>query len=354
MDLRADPGANFSGGGKIIPEIPAAAPLPAVISAVISIGLIRSGVSVFVFLCPLGIMAYCYNAKTAWLSALLMTLGNGLLSLVLVLFFSYGRKNLALDVFYFTVMAVIFTWITAPPFRGPRFLRIPAVYRLITGAVLASLVFAPVLYRLRSDPVVYDYIKRQAEALSSLYAGSAGADTVQRALMEGYFTSEFILETLESIALRGGVVISSLLFFFISRQISLAAAWIARRIRPGGNIAGFHVESRCIWVLSCSLLAILFGLWIKITLIEVIAWNILVVCIILYLVQGGGILAYFLSGMAIPPLFRFGLVFLIVLVFFSPGINAFALGAVVLLGIAENWVPFRAPKPNGPSSTPGI
>jgi hypothetical protein len=101
-------------------------------------------------------------------------------------------------------------------------------------------------------------------------------------------------------------------------------------------------------------LTILLGLWIKITLIEVIAWNILVVCIILYLVQGGGILSFLLVRTAMPPLLRFALVFLSSVVFFSPGINAFVLGAVTLLGIAENWVPFRAPKPNGPSSTPGI
>jgi hypothetical protein len=171
--------------------------------------------------------------------------------------------------------------------------------------------------------------------------------------MESYLTPERILETLEAMALRGGVVVSCLLFFFISRQISLAAGRIFRHIRVGG-VAGFHVESRCIWVLSFSLLAVLFGVWVKITLVEVIAWNILVICIMLYLAQGGGILAYFLSGPAIPPLLRMGLSFLVLLVFLSPGINAFALGALILLGIAENWVPFRAPKPNGPSSTPGI
>jgi hypothetical protein len=45
---------------------------------------------------------------------------------------------------------------------------------------------------------------------------------------------------------------------------------------------------------------------------------------------------------------------LVILLVFSPGINAAALGVLVLLGIAENWVPFRAPKPDGGSSTPGI
>jgi hypothetical protein len=352
MDLLRDPGSGFFSGGRTGPEMRAVVPLPAVISAAVSVGLVQSGFSVVFFLLPLGIMAYCYNAGTAWLSLLLTTLGNGLWSLALVLFFSYGWKGSALDLFYCTVMAVIFTWITAPPFRGPRFLRLPAAYRLIVGSVLAALVFAPILYRIRGDAGAYGFIKGQAEVLSSLYA-AGGADVVQRSLMESYLTPERILETLEAVALRGGVVVSCLLFFFISRQISLTVGRIFRRARFGG-IAGFHVESRCIWVLSFSLLAILFGVWVKITPIEVIAWNILVICIMLYLAQGWGILVYFLAGTAIPPLLRMGLSFLVLLVFLSPGINAFALGGLVLLGIAENWVPFRAPKPNGPSSTPGI
>jgi hypothetical protein len=45
--------------------------------------------------------------------------------------------------------------------------------------------------------------------------------------------------------------------------------------------------------------------------------------------------------------------FLIILVIFSPGINALALAALVLLGIAENWLPLRALKTDGPASTPG-
>jgi len=35
----------------------------------------------------------------------------------------------------------------------------------------------------------------------------------------------------------------------------------------------------------------------------------------------------------------------------SPGINMIAVSAILLLGIAENWLPLRAPK-KGPASTP--
>jgi hypothetical protein len=74
----------------------------------------------------------------------------------------------------------------------------------------------------------------------------------------------------------------------------------------------------------------------------------------LFLAQGGGIVLFALNRRALPPVMRFFLNLLILVLIFSPGVNAFVLGGLVLLGIAENWVPFRAPKPDGSSSTPGI
>jgi hypothetical protein len=91
---------------------------------------------------------------------------------------------------------------------------------------------------------------------------------------------------------------------------------------------------------------------LRIPPLEIGAWNILTLCAILYLAQGAGILLYFLGRLAMPPFLRFLTHFLIILVLFSPKINVFALGALAFLGIAENWVPFRALS-NGSSSTPG-
>ncbi|MDR1419194.1 MAG: hypothetical protein LBI86_02350 [Treponema sp.] len=41
-------------------------------------------------------------------------------------------------------------------------------------------------------------------------------------------------------------------------------------------------------------------------------------------------------------------------VILSPGINAFALALLALLGIAENWAPLRASGKSGSSPTPGM
>ncbi|MDR2110484.1 MAG: YybS family protein [Spirochaetaceae bacterium] len=324
---------------------------PAAVGAAVCLGIIRSGFLVFLFLVPLGVLAYCYNAKTAWFAAAAAAAAEALYSLGLALFFHRDPGEMAVSAFYFAVMILLFTWITAPPSHGffphPR----PA-YRLIIGSAAGALSLFPVIFA-AGDQGTAQFIRAQADLLASLYAASSGADVVERSLSEHYMTPERIMEQIRFVALRGGAVVSCLLLLFMSRQAASVITWFARRVRTGGNIIRFHVDPRFIWALSFSLLAVLIGLVTKVTVLEIGAWNILILCAILYLVQGGGILMYFLSRIAVPPAFRFALNLLVCIVIVSPRINSFALGALVLLGIAENWVPFRAPESNGPSSTPG-
>jgi hypothetical protein len=85
--------------------------------------------------------------------------------------------------------------------------------------------------------------------------------------------------------------------------------------------------------------------------LEIAGWNILTLCVILYLAQGGGIVVFFLARL--PPGMRFALNVGIFVLILSPGVNVVLLGLLILLGIAENWAPFRASKLNGPPPTPG-
>jgi hypothetical protein len=114
----------------------------------------------------------------------------------------------------------------------------------------------------------------------------------------------------------------------------------------------FHVHLRLIWVLSFTLALIVTTKMLKWVGPEIVLWNILVLCAILYMVQGLGILQHFFTRPAMPPFVRLLLPLLFFIMVFSPGINAVLLGFVILLGIAENWAPFRAPKQDRPPSTP--
>jgi hypothetical protein len=318
--------------------------IPGLIGAAVSVGLARSNLLGFLFLLPLGVVAYCFNSKTAWFAASTAILGNLGLSL----------PDIGMDVFSLTVVIVVFTWITSPPAGAPVFFRMPTVYRLLTGSVLTTVTFALVIYSMREDRGLLSVFREQAEVIASLYAASSGADVVQRSLTERYMTADSILETLWSLALRGGMLASWALLFFVSRQISLVITWLIRRKRPEGSLSGFHVPPQCIWALSFSLLVILAGVGLKLAPLEIAGWNILVICAILYLVQGGGIAVFLLTRAPIPPGIRFVLNLVILVVILSPGINAILLGVLILLGIAENWVPFRVPKTNGSPPTPWV
>jgi hypothetical protein len=322
------------------------------------VGLIRSGFLTFFFLVPLGFIALLYNVKTLGFSVFAAILGNALLSLGLILSLRQAGGALAWDILYFSVTTLLFGWIMAP-FQGESpLLRIPRSYRLISGAAAEALLFLFIFAAAGDNSEFKKLLLAQAEAITSFYIASSGTDVVQRSLLERYFTPEAILEILRFVVLRGGGVAACLCIFFISRQLSLFAARFTRRGRAnpssGEGMIRFHTSPRLIWVLSFSLLFILGARLMGLEIPEIIAWNLLTLCAALYLAQGGGIVLHFLSQAGLPPFLRVALNVLIFFVILSPGINAFALGLLALLGIAENWVPFRAPKSHGPSSTPGM
>ncbi|MDR1128283.1 MAG: hypothetical protein LBL20_03140 [Treponema sp.] len=249
-----------------------------------------------------------------------------------------------------------FAWVAAPPswFFRPR-----AAYRLAASSAAGALAFLACASGAGSG--VPAMIRSQAEIFMSLYNASVGADVVEQSLSAQYISVDNIAAVIEAVGLRGGVVFSCMLLLFISRQLSLVIARIARRPCPDGGLGGFHASSRQIWVLSFSLAGVLVSRLLgagpfartAVFFAELASWNILIICVMLYLAQGGAILAYWYSRRAMPPLFRFFLNLLLIIVIFSPGINVALLAVLALLGIAENWIPFRVSGTNGSPPTPG-
>ena len=345
-----DSAAPASGGNT-------AAYAPALVCAAISVVLIRSGFLSFCFLIPLGYSALAYTPATAWLAFGIAASCNAVLSLGLSLYYHTGITGPGLDFLYFTVMAMGFTWIMAGGTgeNGKPAFRIRTVYRFIAAAAAGALVFLGVFMGTRTDAGFSGFIQSQTEALASAYIASSDVDAVRRSFLEHWLSPERILEAVTMVVFRGGALASVFLLLFISRQAALVIARLfRRRLTPGGDLAGFHAPVHTIWVLSFCLLAILLAQVSGMQMLAIAAWNTLVVCVMLFLAQGGGIILYSLARRPLPPLVRLGFNVLVVIVIFSPVINMLALGGLVLLGIAENWLPLRAPKQNRPASTPGL
>jgi hypothetical protein len=344
-----------------VPEAPSAdwqygiSVLPCALGAAISVALIRSSFLAFFFLIPLGFVAAVYNRRTAWAAALTAVGINALISLGLSFVAGFSPGAFALDVFYFACMLAVFVWIMAPPATGPNFLRIRTAYRLIIAAAAGALMFLGLAYVSERGGSGFSVILRsQAEMLSSFFIAQAGTDAVQQSFLERQITPERIMEAMSFVALRGGALVSCMVMFYISRQLAGSFGVLIRHIPPKPGLRDFHAPAHLIWVLSFSLLAVLLARVIKVAVPEIAAWNMLIVCAMMYLAQGGGIIRYFLTRRNFSPFMRLMFKVLIIVLIFSPGINALALGAVILLGVAENWAPLRTPKPNGPPSTPAV
>ena len=284
--------------------------VPAVIGAGACLLFLRSGFLGFFFLVPLGFMAFRYNYTVAWKTLFLAIAGNLILSFII----NSARGNLsaaiAWDIMYFSLLASIFTWVIAP---FPSFsLKIPGSMRLMLGSCVGAALFIWLFYQAMATPAFTQYIDTMINTILALYQ-SSGSDVVQNALLQS-ITAEMVLETMKSILLRGGSLISCVILLFAGRQISMALVRIVYRNSfrdtegnpvKAGTFSSFHVHPNMIWVLSVSLPMIILVNIFKLEIPEIILWNLLILCGILYLAQGFGIMRFFLAKPAVSPFLRF-------------------------------------------------
>jgi hypothetical protein len=327
----------------------------ALVCAALCVGLLRiGGFFSFLFLAPLAFAAYGWNHKTAWAAALVSALGNMLFSLVLSLVLRAGPAVFLWDLAFLTIITVFFVWIVAPPGELSPLGRIPGAYRLMAGSVLGFVGFLLLIRFAGEKAGFYELLRTQAEAMSSLYIASASADVVQRNLLERSLSPEVLIEAAESLTLRGGGLFSCAALFFLNRQLGFFLARVFRRREGDGALLRFHTPFSLIWVLSSALLLLFLSRRLNLGPLEIALWNVLVLCAMMYLAQGWGILSFFMAQRRAPPFLRMFFVLVLASLSLITGIYAVVLGLIVLLGIAENWVPFRVSRTNGPPPTPGV
>jgi len=304
----------------------------AFLCAAASVACFKTGFLLFLFLFPVGIAAFFCNRKFAWVAAILAVAINAGASFIFNIYFGADPVLLQWNIFYYSAMILVFTWINVPPGRFMMLEQIP--YRMAIGACFCILVFLPYFIRMVNDTGMQAVIARQLEALGSIPGNSEGIGQ----------TLEETIAGMASLVIRGGIPLSCLVFWWINRQFALLVSRFFRRSQAGeaNKFLNFHAPFFLIWVLSLSLGAVLLGKTVNIGILEIAGWNVLVLSATMFLVQGGAILMHFL--LRIPPLPRILINVGIIILFFRPQVNMVMLALIVILGIAENWVPFRAPK----------
>ncbi len=311
--------------------------LPLFIGAVVCAGLAWSVYLGPLFLIPIGVLAFRYPLRVSIL--------GGLLATVLSIFI-YSAPGFGFwpYTFYFGSSIAILIWTI-------RFSRLRLSYRLLIASFLGTLALGPVTWSLLNDSAVMEVFKQQIQAVISMYEQASSADVVQRSIIEKQMTAQGILKSIEFFGFRGVALGFHLVFFFFSYQVS---QFFSRSAQRRISFIRFHVVPEAIWVLSVSLVFILAGTAFSVPVMEILGWNTATLVLFLYMAQGIGVFQFRTLRFYRFPLGRFIMNFITLMILFSPGINAIALGSLVILGIVENWVPLRVLKSNGPSSTPGV
>jgi uncharacterized protein YybS (DUF2232 family) len=250
-------------------------------------------------------------------------------------------------------MAFIFTGIVAPP--PSLSVRFKGAVRFFCGSCLGALLLAYLFVQTASSPGFSEYINYLLDLVFQVNR-SSGSDVVNNAML-GSISTEMILEAIQTVMLRGGSLVSCILLFAVCRQTGFFFARLSSRKAAGTlpqtfSLASFRVNPLVIWVFSASLLLVVLTRAARLVIPEIILWNILILCVILYFTQGLGILQFFFTRFALSPFSRFFFIVVLVIILFSPFLNLLLLGGLFLLGVAENWAPFRASKKSGPPSTP--
>jgi hypothetical protein len=79
-------------------------------------------------------------------------------------------------------------------------------------------------------------------------------------------------------------------------------------------------------------------------IIEIIAWNIFIICATVYMAQGLGILLFFLNKPSVSRRFKIMLHILVIIMIIRFNLLLFFAIAMAILGVLETWVPLRIPR----------
>jgi hypothetical protein len=321
--------------------------VPVLVCAALCLALDRAGFFSLFFLVPLGFCAVALGPAAAWICFAISALGNGLLSA----WFSvrYGQAagawmvNAGFEALFFTVQALGFTWIMTgnPPFLLRFLPRVRTAFRFIAASIAGSIVFLVRISSISKDGNFLALVGAQIEAVYSGIIASYGGDAASQEALSRLLVPEKIIETILSISFRGAALVTVFFLFFISRQGAFILARLIMKKQRNRDLIFFHAPKKIIWVFSLCLPVIVASSVFSLKYIDIAVWNLLVICAIMFLAQGGGIVLHYLARRPMSVFTRLLVSLLFVFLVISPGINLAVIAALVLLGIAENWLPLR-------------
>ncbi|HYW82935.1 MAG: hypothetical protein ACHQ1F_06275 [Spirochaetia bacterium] len=324
--------------------------LEIVLFTVSSLFLYHTGMGIALFLIPLQVVA-----SRRGIQALVAASGIFLAVFLAIRLFPFVQSGGASspDILVaveagFVLVLLIGMVIVNFPFHGrPRTLMM-----LLSAAALAAVAAIPAALLLPgSVPFQQSMTNLFAEVSKTLSGVISSADVVAGSLFASLLVPAKLQELTQAYILRSFVadVIVLLSFSWWAGQASAARTSALFGARATFRFAAFRLEGWYLWPLILSGALILADLFFGISFWAYAAWNVGLVMLFLYGLQGMAILRFLFEKHGVPRFLWLLLIAALAILAASPGAGLFVILAVPLLGVSENWIRLRVPRSAAPT-----
>ena len=209
------------------------------------------------------------------------------------------------------------------------------LYKVVLVTTAAGLISIPVIILLSRNSGFTDLLRSQIETVSAI---------LQLGLEESD-VGMIPVETDKLVATITGILLRNYLFvFFLTIAGSVwAGRMIAARLSRTafGGMRNFHMPERIVWPLLVSWALVLLDYFLGIGEVAYAGWNIGLILLFLYGMQGIGIIETVLDRRNVTKYFRILLATGMIMMVFWPGVNLVILIGLPILGVTELWIHFR-------------
>ena len=324
--------------------------LEIVLFTVSSLFLYHTGMGIGLFLIPLQVVA-----SRRGIQALVAASGVFLAVFVAIRLFPFLQSGgtsspdilAAVETAFVLVLLIGMVIVNFPFRKRPR-----TLVMLLSAAAVAAVAAIPAALLLPSSaPFQQSMTNLFAEVSKTLSGVISSADVVAGSLFASLLVPAKLQELTQAYILRSFVadVIVLLSFSWWAGQASAARTSAIFGVRAPFRFAAFRLEGWYLWPLIVSGALILADLFFGISFWAYAAWNVGLVMLFLYGLQGMAILRFLFEKHGVPRGLWLLLIAALVILAASPRAGLFVILVVPLLGVSENWIRLRVPRSAAPT-----
>ncbi|MFP4483938.1 MAG: DUF2232 domain-containing protein [Spirochaetota bacterium] len=205
------------------------------------------------------------------------------------------------------------------------------LYRLLVGWAATMVVTVPLYVKIGADGTLHAFLESQFAALG---AATEGGDAAQSGAALLADTAVRVLGNTYGVGLLVLLVLNWYLGSYLAHRFSTGVA-------PPPRLAGFAMPSQAVWVLIASVAAVLLTFLADLGPVEPVAWNVALVSLFLYGVQGIAVGRHLLAHYRVQQGARMLIIIGAIVLVFVPGVNLIVLLGLPGLGVSELWIDYN-------------